>query len=100
MTPEVFDRSLGDMVMTVITWLVAGLVAGLLASALMRGIGQGVLRDVLVGMVGAVLGGWLFSVFGVQLPQAGLRGTIFVAFTGSIMLLLLIRAFSQRRGFA
>jgi len=83
--------------MDLITWLIVGLVAGLLASAVVGGIGYGLLGDIAVGMVGAVLGGWLFGALGIRVPFAGLPGTILVAFSGSVVLLFLIRALGQRR---
>jgi len=44
-----------------IWWLVVGLIAGFLASVVMRGGGYGVVGDIIVGIIGAFLGGWLFS---------------------------------------
>lgn len=77
--------------MTLLTWIVVGLVAGLLASFLMGGIGYGIIGDIVVGIVGAFVGGWLFSVLGVGTPFAGLAGTIFTAFIGAVVLLLVLR---------
>jgi uncharacterized membrane protein YeaQ/YmgE (transglycosylase-associated protein family) len=79
-----------------IAWLIVGAVAGWLASKVMR-TGQGLLTDILVGIVGAFIGGFLFNQFG----TVGVTGfniwSIFVAFVGSIVLLMLIRLFSGRR---
>jgi len=77
--------------MTLLTWLIVGLVAGLLASFLMGGIGYGLLGDIIVGIVGAFVGGWLFGALGVASPFGGLAGTIFVAFIGAVVLLLVLR---------
>ena len=77
--------------MTLLTWLIVGLVAGILASFLMGGIGYGILGDIIVGIVGAFVGGWLFSALGVGAPFGGLAGTIFVAFVGAVVLLLVLR---------
>lgn len=77
--------------MTFLTWLIVGLVAGLLASFLMGGIGYGLLGDIIVGIIGAFVGGWLFSALGVASPFGGLAGTIFVAFIGAVVLLLVLR---------
>ena len=77
--------------MTLLTWLIVGLVAGLLASFLMGGIGYGLLGDIVVGIVGAFVGGWLFTTLGVASPIGGLAGTIFVAFIGAVVLLLVLR---------
>ena len=86
--------------MDLITWLIVGLVAGLLASAVVGGIGYGLLGDIVVGMAGAVLGGWLFGAVGVRVPIAGLPGTILVAFIGAVVLLFLIRALRHRQRLA
>ncbi|MGQ0649438.1 MAG: GlsB/YeaQ/YmgE family stress response membrane protein [Gemmatimonadaceae bacterium] len=77
--------------MDIVTWLIVGLIAGLLASAVVGGIGYGLLGDIVVGIAGAMLGGWLFSALGISVPVAGLPGTILVAFVGAVVLLLLIR---------
>jgi uncharacterized membrane protein YeaQ/YmgE (transglycosylase-associated protein family) len=76
--------------MDILTWLIVGLVAGLLASYVVGG-GYGLLGDIVVGIVGAFIGGWIFGKMGWHTPFPGLAGTIFVAFIGSIVLLLLLR---------
>lgn len=83
--------------MDLLTWLIVGLVAGLLASYAIGGIGYGLLGDIVVGIVGAVLGGWLFAQLGLSTPFGGLAGTIFVAFIGAVVLLLVLRAVRPRR---
>ena len=75
--------------MDILTWVIVGLVAGVLASLVVGGVG--LLGDVLVGIVGAFVGGWLFSRMGWHTPFRGLAGTIFVAFIGALILLLLLR---------
>lgn len=75
---------------TILIWAVVGLIAGWLASAVV-GSGQGLIGDIVVGVVGAFLGGWLFSALGTRAPFGGLAGTIFVAFIGAVVLLLLLR---------
>jgi uncharacterized membrane protein YeaQ/YmgE (transglycosylase-associated protein family) len=82
--------------MDIITWLIVGLVAGVLASIVMGGTGYGIIGDIIIGIVGAFVGGWLFSQLGVSTPFAGLAGTIFVAFIGAIVLLFVLRLL--RRG--
>src|SRR5690606_15721509 len=83
--------------MDVITWLIVGLVAGVLASFVMGGIGYGIIGDIIVGIVGAVLGGFLFRALGLGTPFAGIAGTIFVAFIGAVVLLLILRAIRRPR---
>jgi uncharacterized membrane protein YeaQ/YmgE (transglycosylase-associated protein family) len=69
----------------------------LLASYAVGGIGYGLLGDIIVGMLGAVIGGYLFNAFGVTSPTGGLLGAIIVAFIGAVVLLLLVRALRPRR---
>ena len=77
--------------MDIVTWIIVGLVAGLLASLVMGGIGFGILGDILIGILGALFGGWLFTQMGWGTPFSGIAGTIFVAFIGAVVLLLIIR---------
>lgn len=84
--------------MDILTWLIVGLIAGLLATFVLGGIGYGILGDIVVGIIGAVLGGWLFGRLGLSTPFGGLAGTIFVAFIGALVLLLILRALRPRRG--
>ncbi len=83
---------------SLLIWLFVGLVAGFLASLVM-GSGFGLLGDILIGIVGAFVGGWLFSTLGVNSPFGGLPGQIFVAFIGAVVLLFVLRLFrgSTRR---
>ncbi len=82
--------------MDLLTWLCVGLVAGLLASLVMGGTGLGLVGDIVIGILGAFIGGWLFRTMGVAAPFGGIAGTIFVAFVGAVVLLLIIRV--VRRG--
>lgn len=82
--------------MDLVTWLVVGLIAGLLASFAVGGVGFGLLGDILIGMAGAVVGGWLFTQLGLHAPFAGIGGVIFVAFIGAAVLLLVLRALRPR----
>jgi uncharacterized membrane protein YeaQ/YmgE (transglycosylase-associated protein family) len=77
--------------MDILTWLLVGLVAGVLASIAMGGTGYGILGDIIIGIVGAFVGGWLFSKLGVSTPFGGLPGTIFTAFIGAVVLLFVLR---------
>src|SRR5262249_53336191 len=77
--------------MDIITWLVVGLVAGVLASLVVGG--YGILADIVIGIVGAFIGGYLFTHAHWQVPFHGLAGTIFVAFIGALILLVVLRLF-------
>lgn len=81
---------------TLLIWIVVGLIAGWLASAVVGG-GMGLIGDIVVGVVGAFIGGWVFRAAGWHAPFGGLAGTIFVAFIGAILLLLLLRLIWRAR---
>ncbi|MET0388317.1 MAG: GlsB/YeaQ/YmgE family stress response membrane protein [Polyangiales bacterium] len=81
---------------TILLWIVIGLIAGWLASAVVGG-GYGLVGDIVVGVVGAFLGGILFRATGAGVPFGGIAGTIFVAFIGAIVLLLLLRLINRSR---
>jgi uncharacterized membrane protein YeaQ/YmgE (transglycosylase-associated protein family) len=83
--------------MDILMWIVVGLIAGVLASVVMGGIGYGIIGDIIVGIVGAFVGGWLFAALGVGTPFGGLAGTIFTAFIGAVVLLLLIHLLARGR---
>ncbi len=82
--------------MDILTWLIVGLVAGVLAGLVVGGVG--LIGDIVVGIVGAFVGGWLFRQLGVTTPFSGLAGTIFTAFVGAVLLLVLLHLFHRRRG--
>jgi uncharacterized membrane protein YeaQ/YmgE (transglycosylase-associated protein family) len=73
--------------MSLFVWILLGLVAGFIASHLVSRHGEGVVLDVLLGVVGAILGGWIFHVFG-HIGVTGLNlHSILVATLGAIVLL-------------
>jgi uncharacterized membrane protein YeaQ/YmgE (transglycosylase-associated protein family) len=77
--------------MDIITWLLVGLVAGALASGLVRGGGFGLPGDIVLGIAGAVVGGWTFHALGWQPPFTGVAGTIVVALVGAVIVLAGLR---------
>lgn len=84
--------------MSFIAWIVLGLIAGFIASKIVNKSGEGVLLDIILGIVGAVLGGYLFQTFG----MAGVTGvnlySILVAVVGAIVFLVIYHAIFRRRG--
>jgi len=85
--------------MGILAWLVVGLIAGWLASMVMRGGGYGLIGDIIVGIVGALIGGFLASTL-LKIPDAvnGINITsILVAFVGAVILIAILRLFSGRR---
>jgi uncharacterized membrane protein YeaQ/YmgE (transglycosylase-associated protein family) len=93
------DAGGGSETMDILTWIVVGIIAGFLAKAVVPGEGPGgILGDLVVGVVGALLGGWIMRQFG----SAGVTGridlwSILVAFLGSVVLLIILRAITGRR---
>ena len=84
--------------MGIIAWLILGLIAGFLASQVMRGGGYGVVGDIVVGVIGAIIGGFVFALLtGNPNPVNNLDlGSIFVAFVGACILIAILRAVSSR----
>ena len=83
--------------MSIIGWIVLGLIAGFIGSKIVNKSGSGILMDIVLGVVGAVVGGFLFNTFG----AAGVTGfniwSLFVAFVGACILIALLRAVSGSR---
>ena len=76
--------------MNVVWFLVVGLVAGWLAGVLVKGGGFGVIGDIAVGILGAFIGGFLFTSLGVS-ADTGILGSIVVATAGAIVLIVVLR---------
>ena len=79
-----------------LVWLVVGLIAGFLASKVLNGKGMGLPTDIVVGLVGALLGGFLAGAAGIAF--GGFIGEVVVAFVGAFLLLLAIRLVFSRGG--
>ena len=75
--------------MALLWFCLIGIAAGWLAGQVMKGGGFGLIGDLIVGIVGALLGGYLFGLIGVG--SSGLLGQLVVATIGAIVLLLIIR---------
>ena len=78
--------------MSILAWIVLGLVAGFIGSKLVNKQGEGLFLDVLLGIVGAVVGGFLFKVFG----ASGVTGlnlySLLVAVVGAVIFLVAYHA--------
>jgi uncharacterized membrane protein YeaQ/YmgE (transglycosylase-associated protein family) len=75
---------------TLLVWVLIGLVAGYITGKLMRGAGFGPILDIVVGIVGALIGGFIM----IHLGYAGSGGffyTVFVAVIGAVLLTFLLR---------
>jgi len=77
---------------SVITWIIVGLIAGWLAGTVSRGRGFGCLADIILGMVGAILGGWIFLKLGIL--GGGLLYSIAAATVGAVILVAFASIFS------
>jgi uncharacterized membrane protein YeaQ/YmgE (transglycosylase-associated protein family) len=75
--------------MAFIWFALTGLVAGWLAGMLMKGGGYGIEGDLVVGVLGAVLGGFLFGALGIS--AGGFAGSIIVATVSAVLLIFLLR---------
>jgi uncharacterized membrane protein YeaQ/YmgE (transglycosylase-associated protein family) len=78
--------------MSIIGWIILGLIAGFIASKIVNKEGEGLFLDIVLGVIGAVVGGWLFGVFG----ATGVTGfnlySMFVAVIGAIVVLVAYHA--------
>jgi uncharacterized membrane protein YeaQ/YmgE (transglycosylase-associated protein family) len=83
--------------MSLIAWIVLGLIAGFIASKLVNKSGEGMLLDIVLGVVGALVGGWLFNTFGMP----GVTGlnvySLIVATVGAVVSLVVYHALVRRR---
>jgi uncharacterized membrane protein YeaQ/YmgE (transglycosylase-associated protein family) len=78
--------------MSFLAWIVLGLLAGFIGSKIVNKRGEGLVLDILLGIVGAIAGGWLFNTFG----ASGVTGlnlySLLVAVIGSVVLLVAYHA--------
>jgi uncharacterized membrane protein YeaQ/YmgE (transglycosylase-associated protein family) len=78
--------------MSILAWVVLGLVAGFIGSKIVNKSGEGILMDIVLGILGAVAGGWLFNQFG----HSGVTGlniySLVVAVIGAVILLVIYHA--------
>jgi uncharacterized membrane protein YeaQ/YmgE (transglycosylase-associated protein family) len=82
--------------MSFLAWIVLGLLAGFIGSKIVNKSGEGLFLDIILGVVGAVVGGWLFSMFG----ASGVTGlnlySLFVAVIGAVIFLVIYHAVMRR----
>jgi len=83
--------------MGIIAWIVLGALAGWLASIITKNnASMGLIKNIVVGILGAMIGGFVFSFFG----GTGITGfnlwSVFVAFVGAAILLIIINLFTKR----
>ena len=82
--------------MSIVAWVILGLISGFIASKIVNKTGEGFFLDILLGIVGAFVGGFLFTRFGAE----GVTGfniySMFVAIVGAVVVLLLYHALFRR----
>jgi uncharacterized membrane protein YeaQ/YmgE (transglycosylase-associated protein family) len=91
------DQHSGGHAMGIISWIILGLIAGFIGSKLVDRRGQGFWLDIVLGIIGALVGGFLFSLFG----ASGVTGlniySMIVAIVGAVVVLLIYNALTGRR---
>ena len=80
----------------IIWWIIMGLVAGWLSGKITRGHGFGLLADLFLGLIGGVIGGYVFTLLGIH--AFGLIGSLAAATVGATILVALARLFTPRCG--
>ncbi len=82
--------------MSILAWIVLGLIAGFIGSKLVNKSGEGVMLDIILGIVGAVVGGFIFNAFG----ASGVNGlnvySLIVAVIGAVLVLVIYHALFRR----
>ena len=81
--------------MHILYWAIVGLIAGWATEKIMKGSGYGTLMDIIVGIAGAMLGGFLMRALGFA-GQGGLIYTIVIAILGAIILTSIVRFFAKK----
>jgi uncharacterized membrane protein YeaQ/YmgE (transglycosylase-associated protein family) len=77
---------------SLLAWIVLGLISGFIASKIVNRRGEGVILDILLGIGGAVVGGWLFHLFGVRGVTGLNLASMLVATVGAVVVLLIYHA--------
>ena len=90
-----FSPTLREFPMDMLWFLLIGIAAGWLAGQIMKGGDFGLVGDLIVGVIGALVGGFLFSLFG--LSAAGRLGSLITATVGAIVLIALLRVINRPR---
>jgi uncharacterized membrane protein YeaQ/YmgE (transglycosylase-associated protein family) len=83
--------------MSIIAWIILGLIAGFIASQIVHHRGAGMLLDMVLGIIGAMVGGWLFSFFGAHEITGLNLYSLIVAVVGAVVVLLIYNALMGAR---
>lgn len=79
----------------IIWWIIVGLIAGWATGKIMKGSGYGPIMDIVLGIVGAIIGGWIVSALG--LGGGGIIWSIIVAIIGAVILVWIVRLITGNR---
>ncbi|MGH8325939.1 MAG: GlsB/YeaQ/YmgE family stress response membrane protein [Steroidobacteraceae bacterium] len=83
--------------MSIVAWIILGLIAGFIASKIVNKAGEGFFLDIVLGVLGALVGGWLFRAFGMH----GVTGlnlySLLVAVAGAVIFLVVYHALFARK---
>jgi uncharacterized membrane protein YeaQ/YmgE (transglycosylase-associated protein family) len=82
--------------MSILAWIVLGLIAGFIGSKLVNHTGEGILLDILLGIVGAIVGGFLFNLAGASGVTGFNLWSLFVAVIGAVAFLVLYHVLFRR----
>ena len=83
--------------MSILAWIVLGLIAGFIGSKIVNKSGEGVFLDIVLGIVGAIVGGWLFNAFGMSKVTGVNIYSLLVAVVGAVVVLVVYHALIGRR---
>jgi uncharacterized membrane protein YeaQ/YmgE (transglycosylase-associated protein family) len=93
------ESSVRGIAMSIIGWIILGLISGFIASKIVNRTGEGFFLDIALGIVGAIVGGFIFTAVG----ATGVTGfnlySMFVAVVGAIVVLVLYHALFNRRAY-
>lgn len=78
--------------MSIIAWIILGLIAGFIASKIVNRQGEGILLDILLGIVGAIVGGWIMAVLGGHGVTGFNLYSILVSIGGAVVVLVIFHA--------
>jgi len=82
--------------MSFLAWIILGLIAGFIASKIVNKQGEGVFLDIILGIVGAIVGGWAFTAMGANGVTGFNLYSVFVSVIGSVIFLVIYHAIARR----
>lgn len=83
--------------MSIIGWIILGLIAGWIASKIVDNQGKGFIIDMVLGIVGSLVGGWIFSIIGASSVTGFNLWSLFVSVVGAVVVLVVYHAIAGRR---